>query len=158
MIVSSLMSDTKWRKLVQALDRADLALEQVRVKFVGDKDVHVTHMPKRASLYSPWAWIDMNEFGPVKFREIEWLEFPAIAEFARPSPGGVGRVPSRSIRQDLERIEAVLARVGKFPMERTSDALRIVGHLVRGPLKRSRTVAVDPSRKFGRKKSLKARL
>jgi hypothetical protein len=152
MIVASLMSDTKWRKLVSALDRPDLVVEQVRLKFVGDDQVHVVGRPGRWSPYPPRAWIEM-QFGPVRLRDIEWLEFPAVAEWARPSPGNIGRVPPRLVAQDLDRIEAVLSRVGEFPLERVGDALRVIGHVIRGPLKRSRAVAVDPRRKFGRRKS-----
>jgi hypothetical protein len=156
MIVSSLMSDAKWRKLIWALGRPDLIVQQVRLKLVGDASVHAMGMPGRGSLYLSWAWLDGDALGPMQFRDIEWLEFPAIAEFTRPSRGA-GRVPPRQIQQDLDRIEAVLGLVGKFPLERTTDTLRVIGHVVKGSLRRSRRRAINWKTR-GRRKSRRVRL
>jgi hypothetical protein len=132
---ASLMSDTKWRKLFVALDRPDLSIRQVRLKFRDVEHSKTLQMPTRASLACPRAFIDLDEYGPTPLRSIEWIEFPAAAEYTRPSPDGRGRVPSKFVKQDIEQIEAILAVVGQFPMERNGDALRINGH-VRGKSRR----------------------
>jgi hypothetical protein len=123
------MSDTKWRKLFIALDRPDLNIRQVRLKFVGVARVKTVGMPSRGTLACPKAFIDLDEFGPTPLRSIEWIEFPETAECIRPSPGGRGRVPSKFVKQDIERVEAILALVGQFPIERNDNALRINGHV-----------------------------
>jgi hypothetical protein len=124
------MSDTKWRKLFAALERPELNLEQMRIKFVGVDRVETTHVPTTAALYYP-PFVDLHS--PVSLRTIEWIEFPAIVTFPRRSPDGKGRVPPRLLRQDIERAEAVLASIGRFPMERNGDALRITGHVRQRP-------------------------
>ena len=124
----SLMSDTKWRKLFTALDRPDLEAAQVLIKFVDTERVHTVRLPRRANLHSPKAFIDMFEFGPLPLRSIEWIEFPAVAEYPNVSPDGKGRVPSTRVPQNIERIASILADLGQFPMELSRHALRINGH------------------------------
>jgi hypothetical protein len=127
---ASLMSDTKWRKLFTALDRPDLNLKQARIKFVDADKVHTINRP-RAYGYGkkPWPYTDTIEFGPFALRSIEWIEFPAMAEFARSSPNGNGRVPATAEKQNIERAASILAGLGKFPIESVGGALRILGHV-----------------------------
>ena len=127
------MSDTKWQKLFAALEHPELNIKQAWLKFVDVEHVKIIRMPTGWGV--PKAFIDTIEFGPVSLRTIEWIEFPAIAEYPNPSPDGKGRVPSSFIKQDIEQAEAILAVVGQFPMERNGDALRINGH-VRGKSRR----------------------
>jgi hypothetical protein len=127
------MSDTKWQKLFAALSGPELNIKQARLKFVDVEQVNIVGMPTGWGV--PTAFIDTIELGPVPLRAIEWIEFPAVAEYPNRSPGGKGRVPSSFIKQDIEQAEAILAVVGQFPMERNGDALRINGH-VRGKSRR----------------------
>lgn len=127
---ASLMSDTKWHKLFVALDRPDLNLKQARIKFVGADKVRTINRP-RAYVYGkkPWPYIDTMEFGSFALRSIEWIEFPAMAEFERSSPNGSGRMPSNFEKQNIEQAAFILAGVGKFPIESIGGALRILGHV-----------------------------
>lgn len=120
------MSDTKWRKLFVALDRPDLQLDQCIIKFIDVEEAFRMGTPTRAHLHPPWPYFDTIRFGPVTFLSIEWLEFPATAEWPRRN-----NVPSRRVPQSLDRALEILAHVGHFPVERTPDALRIVGHIRR---------------------------
>jgi hypothetical protein len=126
-ISASLMSDTKWRKLFVALDRPELNLRQVRIKWVDVNQVVTAAMPTAAYLWPPKPFIGWDT--PVPLRAIEWIEIPAIATFPRPSPDGKGRIPPELHRQDIDRAEAILTAIGQFPMERNGDALRIIGHV-----------------------------
>ena len=126
---SSLMSDTKWRKLFTALDRPDLELRQAFVKFVdGDKE-HLVNTPRQSALHPPRPYVDTIEFGPISLNSIEWIEFPAVAEYPNKSPNGMGRVPATALRQDVEKAEEILAALGRFPMEKTMRGLRVNGHV-----------------------------
>jgi len=121
------MSDTKWRKLFTALKRPGIGIEQALVKFVEVDEVYVVGLP---SLYAPHAFIDqLGHFPPVPLRVIEWIEFPAVAEYPNVSPDGKGRVPSRRVRQNIEQAASILADLGQFPMELNEHALRIIGHV-----------------------------
>jgi len=127
---ASLMSDTKWRKLFVALDRADLNLKQARIKFVDVDEVHTINRPLAyAHGKKPWPFIDTAELGPLALRSIEWIEFPAVAELRRRSPNGEGRVLSRFEKQNIEQATSILAGLGKFPVESVGHALRILGHV-----------------------------
>lgn len=73
---ASLMSDSKWRKLLSALDRPELKLNQCIIKFVGVLDEKVVNRP--SALYPPRPWVDTIEFGPIPLRSIEWMLFPRV--------------------------------------------------------------------------------
>jgi hypothetical protein len=123
---AALMSDTKRRKLFVALDRPDIVLQQAIAKFI-DSDTELTiAVPKRHSLYPPRAYIDVR--GPVALRCIEWIEFPAVAEYPRTAPNGTGRVPPTRVVQDLAKVQRILAQLGRFPIEQTKRGIRIAGY------------------------------
>lgn len=125
---ASLLSDTKWRKLIAALDRPDLSIGQAVVKLVGDDVEHTILMPKSGTLHPPRPYIDIFEFGPIPLRSIEWLELPAIAEYPRHAPNGSGKASPLNARQDLRKAKIALQGVGKFVIEETDRGLRIIGH------------------------------
>lgn len=108
-----MMSDTLWRKLFRAFDGSDLPVRQARLKLFDIEGVHVIRTPGRADFRRSGRYIETAELGPIAFRTIEWLEVPVF--------GGT--------KQDLVRIERLLARVAVFPMMHTDDTLRIVGHV-----------------------------
>lgn len=120
---STLMSDTKWRKLFIALDQSDIQIQQILVKFIDLDDVRIMRMPKTHSLHPPRAWIDTIEFGPVELRAIEWLKIPEFAAFLRPN-----KVPSRKEKQDIVEAQAIIMKLGLYPIEETDDGLLIRGY------------------------------
>ena len=117
---TGLMSNTKWRKMIAALDGADLGLHQMLIKFVDVEDVRTLKFPP--SLQLPWPWFDTIEFGPVEFLAIEWLEFPAVSTTPRPN-----NVPPKRIVQDIEGAVKVISGLGQYPIEVTDHGLRVVG-------------------------------
>lgn len=72
---TSLMSDTKWRKLFHAIATEKPDIRQMRVKYIDVADAKVMQFPP--SLTAPWAYMDTIEFGPVSLRSIEWVAFDA---------------------------------------------------------------------------------
>ncbi|MGE0652758.1 MAG: DUF6678 family protein [Alphaproteobacteria bacterium] len=120
---ASFMSDTKWRKLFAALDRPDLELTQCIVKFVDVEREHRIAAPRSIALHPPRPYVDTPEFGPVTLRSIEWLEFPALAEWPQRD-----HVPARIVPQDIERARTIIEALGRYPVEETKRGIRIVGH------------------------------
>ncbi|MDH3739210.1 MAG: hypothetical protein OER92_08440 [Alphaproteobacteria bacterium] len=121
---TALMSDTKWRKLITALDKADIRLEQAVVKFVDTNDIHSVRMPKISALHPPKPFIDTIEFGPLELRAIEWFEIPAVAVWPRSN-----NLPPRRSEQDIDAARAIVEGLGKYPVEQTSTGLRIIGYI-----------------------------
>ena len=96
----ALMSDTKWRKLIEAVRAAWPEKLSATVRFVGLDEPKTMRFPP-ALLHRPY--MDTIEFGPVALRAIEWLELPA----------------------DLT---AVLEPIGEFPVEVNGGRTRIFGY------------------------------
>jgi hypothetical protein len=120
---ASLMSDTKWRRLLAALDDPDLDLRQCVIKFVGDP-VERT-IGKSFGLHPPRPWVDSFAFGPIPLRSIEWLLFPRVALYDRGDPS----FPKRRVNQTVERAADVIAQLGRYPFELSERGLLITGHL-----------------------------
>ena len=120
---ASLMSDSKWRKMLVALDRPGLELRQCVVKFVGGAEPRIMRLPK--GLHPPRPWIDTVEFGPIPLRAIEWMWFPAAIEL----PPTHGALSARRIEQDVEAAFHIVGALGKYPAELSERGLLIVGHL-----------------------------
>ena len=95
----ALMSDTKWRKLFSAVEQ--LGSGHMIVKFIDLKEPRQMRFPP--SLACPKAFMDTIEFGPVELRAIEWLELPL-------------------------KLELIVGRIGKFPLEPTEVGTRVIGY------------------------------
>ncbi|MBW8735569.1 MAG: hypothetical protein JF571_14960 [Asticcacaulis sp.] len=120
---ASLMSDTKWRKLLAALDRPGLELGQCVVKFVEAPEERV--VAGSFGLHPPRPWVDTLAWGPIAFRSIEWLLFPRVALHDR----GHRTFPQRRVEQDVDEAARVVAALGRYPVELSERGLLIVGHL-----------------------------
>jgi hypothetical protein len=122
---ASLMSDTKWRKLIAALKDVP-SIDHYFLKSIRSP----VERPGFGFLSgeAPHAFIDTLSFGPVYLRDIEWLEFPEfVAQRAN------GPTPPGGHHQDLDELRHALAVIGKFPLEETSRGLRIIGHVRTAP-------------------------
>ena len=119
------MSDTKWRKLIHALDRPNLQLGHCVIKFVGDPEPRATYRPGEASLYPGGGWIDAS-LGAIRLRTIEWVMFPRVFEY-RPLNNRV--IPGKKLHQDVDEAVGVLAELGEYPVEVTDEGLMVRGYL-----------------------------
>lgn len=95
------MSDTKWRKLFDAVRNARRDLDRMTVKFIDADAPRQMHFPP--SLVCPRPYMDTIEFGPVALRSIEWVEF----------------------RDDLS---GLLQPIGQFPLTVVEAVTRITGY------------------------------
>jgi hypothetical protein len=120
------MSDTKWRKLFDAVNDSGCVPISIEVKFVerDEPEERAMGWPRPNDFWGPPQWVDTPQFGPIELRSIEWLMIPAIAtrlpnEFGIRSPG---------VPQDLAAIKSALSGVGQFPLEESPEGLRIIGY------------------------------
>jgi hypothetical protein len=114
---ASLMSDTKWRKLVAVVETVS-SIERYFVKFLRSP---VEREGCGLSLHAAHAFIDTLSFGPIYLREIECLEFPYLV------PKRVGKTPVKSHRQDLATLRGKLEAIGKFPRSKQIAACELLG-------------------------------
>jgi hypothetical protein len=121
--MASLMSNSKWRKLLTALDRPDLKLERCVVKFVGIDEPCEMRTPFPASFRAEKYF--ETSFSPEPFVAIEWLEWPSVVPEKRGKPG----VAPTAKSQDVEKAQAIIEALGSFPIQITASGLRIVGYL-----------------------------
>lgn len=98
---AAFMSDTKWRKLFEAVGQALPDVRLARVKFVDAGEARQMRFPP--SVDCPHAYMDTVEFGPTELRAIEWLEFDA--DISRP-----------------------LAAIGHFPLKVSEGRTRVTGY------------------------------
>ncbi|CAN5511323.1 hypothetical protein BH10PSE3_BH10PSE3_29240 [soil metagenome] len=120
---ASLMSDTKWRRLLTALNNPALELRQCVIKFVGDPIERT--ISKSFGLHLPRPWIDSFAFGPIPLRSIEWLLFPCVASYDRGDPS----FPKQRVGQDVDQAASIIAGLGRYPFELSGRGLLITGHL-----------------------------
>lgn len=123
---SSLMSNTKWRKLFLSIERLNLALPVCKIKWIDVDTPQIRSTPGSKFLYPPRPFVIAHEFGPYALCSIEWLEFPRVA-----TQGGYGRNKDagKTYNQDVDRAEKALQAIARFPMENTPDGLRIIEHV-----------------------------
>lgn len=116
---ASVMSDAKWVRVISWIVTNAAWLKACQVKLVWDEAVRDLLYDEHSSFqfdfydHAMEAMISGKPLGFYSYREIEWLEFPA-------------RI--RSMPQDLIRIQADLAQVGRFDLERTHTGLRLFAY------------------------------
>lgn len=120
---ASLMSDTKWRKLLSELNKPERQMKYCIVKFIDVSEEKRVYFP--IGLYPPRPWVDTFGFGPIPLRSIEWMLVPRKAKYKRGNPG----VPDGEIEQDVEAIMSAIDGLGKYPVQLTDRGLLIMGHV-----------------------------
>lgn len=123
---SSLMSDTKWRKLVAAISAPEINVSRCYFKFLETPAAKLMSTQHEDSIITP-TYID-SEFGPFRFRAIEWLEFPRSFVQIRYT-GDAGT----EVLQDIGPVRRAIEALGQYPIEETERGFRIVGHILRKP-------------------------
>ncbi len=123
---ASLMSDTKWRKLISELNKPERQLLYCIIKYIDSPIESESYFPM--GLHPPRPWIEELGWGPTPLRSIEWMLVPRVAIDKR----GSGN-PQANI-QDIDSIALVLERLGKYPMQISSRGLLITGHLTKSSI------------------------
>ncbi|MBT4865685.1 MAG: hypothetical protein HON53_11310 [Planctomycetaceae bacterium] len=125
---ASFMSDTKWRKTFAVLDDVDaerIADREMQViwKFVGSPNDGVRYkLPSLDAMHD--RFLDSRFwFGPMYYKEIEWLEFPKIG-----IPYRREQIPGAHFEQDIEKVRIALQAIGKFQIEESALGIKLYGH------------------------------
>ena len=104
---ASLMSDTKWRRVFQAINQdPELGIRQCVFKFLELDEERIAN--PLVDFWSPHPWLDSTSFGPFPLRSIEWLLFPHTATY-RTHP----HFPPRFEAQAVEGVRVLFDRLGK---------------------------------------------
>lgn len=119
---ASLMSDTKWRKLLRALQEGGLGTLHCTVKFV-DVALPVEMTLGIGDLRTPHRYIDSTKYGPITFRSLEWIEVPRTFLHKRYPDD-----PGKDVVQDVNAIVSIASALGVYPVEMTPSAVVIRGY------------------------------
>ena len=126
---ASFMSNAKWRKFFEALDRIDNKNAvcnrdiQAIYKFVmSDNCTFRQSLPGINALSERYingrCWI-----GPAYYKEIEWIEFPRTGK-----PYGMEKIPGAFFEQRIDFILNALNDIGRFQIEDTELGFRVYGY------------------------------
>lgn len=120
--IVSQMSDTKWMRLIEALQEAELPI-RYRIKLLTDPDI------------SDWGWwfaripanyIEMSSIVPVLALEVEWLEIDATGPWRS---GVVDQVLVNPVDYSEEVVS--LLKSARVPYTVNDKVFRVAGHLRR---------------------------
>ncbi|WP_415896032.1 DUF6678 family protein [Neptuniibacter sp. PT34_22] len=114
----SLMSDSKWDKLIEGVTNIFEQGVHVNYKLIHSIEVFSTILTSA----------DLKPFfiEPILYKEVEWLEFPAIYEdFISTDNLKAGR---KKYLQCIDNIEATIESVGQFDLERTEHSIKMFAY------------------------------
>jgi hypothetical protein len=113
----SLMSDTKWKKLI------DSVTDAFGHVFVNFKLIHSEEIYSTVFFTS-----DIRPFfrEPTLYKEVEWVLFPAFYEdYVSQNNLKAGK---RHYPQDIEGINMVIGEIGHFEIEKTNAGIKIYAY------------------------------
>lgn len=119
---SASMSNAAWRKCIKVLNEVAPEM-QVIWKFVGSKNDGVRHsLPPNEAVEEKYL-TSRFWFGPLYYKEIEWLEFPEIGK-----PYGQEKVPGAHFKQNVDAVVEALNSKGKWHMVQTELGVRLCAY------------------------------
>jgi hypothetical protein len=116
-----LMSNSKWRKVFEALE---LTCPDIQViwRFIGAQNSgNRDWLPPTVSLEDRYI-NNQFWFGPMYYKEIEWLEIPHIL-----IPHGMEKIPGAHKQQDAYLAKDCIEKLGHFHIETTGLGFRLYG-------------------------------
>jgi hypothetical protein len=118
------MSNAKWKRFFLLLNEA-CADYQVIWQFVGTDHVPVRGgIPANVTLLDTYL-SDRFRFGPLYYKEIEWIEVPRVA---MPYEAHLQNVPAARKSQDVDMVWNTLQAAGNWEMELADSGLRVYGY------------------------------
>jgi len=114
---TALMSNTKWIKLLNKIDRV---AHGIQWKFVNNDRVFIASVP---TLSDESFGDDLPyPYGP--YREIDWIFIPREYEI----PHSDIKRPLPKKQNDIIIIKEMIDRLGEYPIELSTDGLKICGY------------------------------
>ena len=108
----SYMSDTKWKKFFQAIEKSGLAwldIYDATIKFVIDEVVKPFHFQDYCGGYIE------GTYGPARYKEIEWIFIPVSYGWNRAS-------------NDIHALKKLVDGLGLYEYDFDEDGLKIYGY------------------------------
>jgi hypothetical protein len=118
---ASLMANSKWRKLFLELAQPELQIDQLVWKFVG-RDLPLRGVAPDSDCLRE-SHITDTSFADFPYKEIEWIEIPPTS-----IPLGSETVPFKHRPQNIQHVQAAIARVGEFDTALTATGFRVNGY------------------------------
>ena len=124
-----LMSNTKWFKLFNALcNQPELGIESLVVDIFGPKPswIDLSSAEKFHQNFNSTGIKDILSGGPLKFKEIRWVEFHLVRSKNNILKNKNGeRVISD---QNLSKIKEIFMSLGKLEIEEDEDMIKLYGY------------------------------
>jgi len=118
----SYMSDSKWEKLFQAIEKSNVAWLDIggaTIKFlVGE--VKPFHFQNYCGGYIE------GHYGVARYKEIEWILIPAIFEIERRNRDE--KLQPKRINNDILGLKEIIDGLGLYEYDFNEDGLRIYGY------------------------------
>jgi len=128
---SSFMSDSKWRKLINAFIQKRIDIKDFEVKYVRDDYIHIVSGLCFETDYNEnftESGVKDGSWGcPAEFKEIEWIQFKDNISFYRKH---LIHLDQRKIKrvQSINKIEALLIGLGVFEYDKFENKTRIYAY------------------------------
>jgi len=119
--MTSSMSNSKWKRLFEAIEEEEIALPVCEWRFLRDDRWFRQATPRVRDLTDE-GLPDSSALGPFLFKDVECLRWPRSYEV---SPGR-GSDPWHK-EQDLEAVAKLLCQIGEFDFEMRDETLTIFG-------------------------------
>ncbi|HEY8928623.1 MAG TPA: hypothetical protein VIM55_05510 [Mucilaginibacter sp.] len=126
---SRLMSNAKWLKLFKVLcDQPELAVEGYAIDIFNLKPwwIDLSSTEKFDQNFNSTGIKDVLPGGPLKFKEIRWIEFHLVRSKSNILKNRNGeRVVSD---QNLNKIKGIFSSLGEFEIEESEDMIKLYGY------------------------------
>ena len=118
----SCMSDSKWEKLFQAVEKSDITRLDIggaTIKFLVD-GVKPFHFQNYCGDYLE------GSYGVAQYKEIEWILIPAAYEIERRNRDE--RLQPMRINNDIHALKELIDSLGLYEYDFNEDGLKIYGY------------------------------
>ena len=116
------MSDSKWRKLFEAIHSVTIPLCGVGIKFINDPRLFTESVPGPEFEHAN----NTGECGGISYQPLAHIEFVEIPSSHQASIDDENSVVS--VENDLEGFVERLGQKGDFPVQTIENGIRIIGY------------------------------
>ncbi|EKT4489769.1 MULTISPECIES: DUF6678 family protein [Shewanella] len=128
---SFLMNDKKWVKVMKALSHKEEVIKECKVKLVWDDELRNMYLDHAGYCFDYYdhsmeGMISGYPKGYYDYKEIEWLEFPVLANILVNTNNL--KSGTKKVAQNISQIHKLISEIGQFEMEINKDYLRLYGY------------------------------
>jgi len=119
---ASFMSNSKWFKLFNEIEKAGIKIRSSYVKFLAQERLYEFNFTG----FEERGFRDVGVLGPFQYKEIEWISVSEEVETSRLNR--TEKLQSIFHHQPISEIETLMSSIGIFEYERTETELKIFGY------------------------------